>query len=715
MARKLPPDFDPERYGAEHPDVALSGLTPADHYLLFGPILGRQFTPRRGRSVADASGHVQPKPQAPKPEPPKQDQPRGGEQAGPKAAAANEVARSADGKPKSKPVQRRGEDKPPPATEQPKAIIDRPADFEAEQSLVRPAPPRPGADPDGRFALSDLARELLPEASAGLVAYRRIFDRERSESVVGLGAALLIDGAAKIENAWLTADGVLRLMIADHGGVADGWAIRAYQASPADPEQLHLLQPGALLPKRGPALVEFETQNQLMPLLLELSDAEGRIKEIALMAFPSLLPGGLHNAELRALQSMPNPMEAFWVTSELFLRELIGGPDAPDLSIGRLTPAGPDKDDGAVGPWLDSVLGFRRSDAGSNSLERSGGGVELKLPHDCVPAIGTIVSRSLSGLGTGPYLVADVEGFRPRWSVVLPAGWDAEGSAPVLAGGPGTDAPSVHLAIALRAARLPALPTAAAAKKRRAKRKISVLLDANDPDRARAVIATLQSLIGPGVDLLVRVAGGENAFEPPIEGAWKRFHGDLEAAASKAKHDLLLTISDRVDLGDGQVLETLAAMLEHQSVASASCVLLRELSFKKQKVLQPASGGLFPAGVSFAAAPALTFAELDALEALPDATYPVVANTFLLTLWRRSALAGLSKPPRPLPASAADVQIGLALAERGLISLCTTKVSARLLGDYTPRDAIDPIGQSRLTPHDWQQLLGRVTLLRQLF
>jgi hypothetical protein len=103
------------------------------------------------------------------------------------------------------------------------------------------------------------------------------------------------------------------------------------------------------------------------------------------------------------------------------------------------------------------------------------------------------------------------------------------------------------------------------------------------------------------------------------------------------------------------------------------------------------------------------------LEALPDSIYPVVANTLHLTLWRRNALAGLPKPARPLPASATHIQIGLALAERGLVSLCTTRVSARLHGDYAPRDAIDPIGQSRLTPSDWQQLLGRVTLLRQLF
>jgi hypothetical protein len=703
MARKLPVDFDPEGYRANYPDVALSGLTPAEHYLRFGRMMGRRFTPTGERPLAATPEQVQSVPEAPRAE----------EKAELKPAPAKDVAPPKDEKPKPKPVDPGSDGKPQPPQPRPKQIIDRPADFEPEQAIVRPAPPKAGADKEGRLSLATLAKEA-PEAS-GLAAYRRMFGLKESGSVVWLGAAQLLDGAARIENAWLTADGILRLMIADHAGDAAGWAIRAYQPDQADPAQLHLLGPAALLPQRGPALVECQVENQLMPLLLELSDAEGAIKEIALMPFPSLLPGGLHNAELRALQSGPNPMEAFWVTSDLYLRELVGGPDATDLSVSRITRAGSGAPNDAIDQWLRAVFGFRTSDADGNSLERSGGGAELKLPADCIPTIGSLVSRSLSGSGTGPWLVTDSESLRPRWSVVLPASWDADGSAPVLVAAAGDEAPSVHLAIALRAPPVPALPTAPAPKKRRSTRKISVLLDAADPDRSHAAIAALSSAIGSGIDLLVRLPPHWNDFEAAIDSAWKRVDRDLQTAAAQAKHELLLTISDRVELADGAVLDTLATLLQGEGVASASCVLLREVSLKKQKVLQPATGGLFPAGVSFASAPSLTFAEPDVLEALPDAVYPVVANSFHLTLWRRSALASLPSPLRPLPASAADIHIGLALAERGLFSLCTTKVSAKLTGEYTPRDAIDPIGQSRLAPSDWQQLLGRVTLLRQLF
>jgi hypothetical protein len=435
--------------------------------------------------------------------------------------------------------------------------------------------------------------------------------------------------------------------------------------------------------------VEFELKSRLMPLLVELSDASGAGQELALLPFPSLLPGGMHNAELRALQSEANPMQAFWALSGLLLRELVAEPGGPDFSIGRISGSLT----GEVRDWLAAVFGFERSEAGA--LSRNSGSAALSLPSDCIPTIGALASRSLEGGGTGPYLVADSDTFRSRWSVVPPHGWGAEGRAPMIEGAAADAAPSLHLAIALRPTPAPKLSGGEAPKEARADRRISVLLDASDPQRSDGAAAALRSLLGAHVDL--------------ITGS------DLRAASAQAKHDLLLTISDKVDLGDGAVLDTLAEMLSAQQVASASCLLLREVSLKKQKVLQPATGGLFPAGVSFATAPSLTFAEPDVLQALRDATYPVVANTLHLTLWRTSALADLPRPSRPLPASAQDIEVGLALAERGFISLCTTKVSARLGGDYSPRDAIDPIGQSRLDPGDWQQLLRRVMLLRQLF
>ncbi len=693
MARKIPADFDPERYRAEYPDVALSGLEPAEHYLLFGRIMGRRSAPARELPVTPApeSTKAKPEPTKAKPDPPEPNETR---------PAENPLA------PK----------------ERPKPIIDRPADFEPEQTLIRPAPPKPGADKNGRFALARLAEEVAADAGHGLGAFRRMFgiDAAKNAPAIGLGAAQILRGPARVENAWLTADGVLRLMIADYGGETGGWTVRAYDADAAEPAQLQLLGPGASLPERGPVLVEFQLRHRLMPLLLEIANGSGAVKEVALLPFPSLLPGGHHNAELRALQSEANPMDAFWSLSDLLLRELVGEPNSSELSIGRLSrfqdaEAATSALDGDIEQWLTAVFGFQRSEGDGKSLARRNGAADLLLPSDCIPTISSLVSRSLSGRGTGPYLVADSETLRPRWSVVLPAAWDAKGTAPVVRPSGRDGAPSVHVAIALRAPPAPSLSTGSARKKSRARRKLSVLLDATHPDRSKAAVAALRTAIGSELDLLVRVSGEEASFRSVIDGAWKVVDEDLPGVAAQAKHDQLLTITDQVDLSDGSVLDTLAGMLKNKKVASASCLLLREVLLKKQKVLQPATGGLFPAGVSFATSPSLTFAEPDVQQALPDLTYPVVANTLQLTLWRTSALASLPRPSRPLPASASDISIGLALAERGLVSLCTTKVSARLNGDYEPRDAIDPIGQSRLSPQDWQQLLGCVTLLRQMF
>lgn len=691
MASKLPPDFDPDRYCAEYPDVALSGMTPVDHYLLFGRIMGRRLTRSRERPIAPAPVEAEPDqahfPVTPAPKPPKT-------------------------KPKAtKPAEPRADEKPQPPKQRAKPIIDRPADFEPEQALIRPAPPRLGADEHGSIALGTLAEGLSRAVSKGLAAYERMFGLGKGDSAFGLGATQLLDGPTRLENAWLTGDSVLRLMITDHDRQADGWAVRAYQAAPAEPAQLQLLAPGAVLPKCAPALVEFKLRDRLMPLLVELAGDGGGVRGLALLPFPSLLPGGLHNAELRALQSGASPIDAFWSLSDLLLRELIGDARPAEFSIGRLSHPSEETRAGEIEQWLSALLGFQRFEDGKTLMRP--GGAELQLPPNCIPTIGGLVSRSLDAHGTSPYLVSDSETFRPRWSVVLPATWDAQGRAPVLTGARRNAAPPVHLGIALSTPPAPSL-AAVPARKDRAARKLSVLLDATDPERSKDAVAALRSTLGPDLDLSLHLRGEEAAFRATIDGGWT-LNADLQSAAASAKHDLLLTISDQVDLGDNLVLDTLTAMLEDEKVASASCVLLREVSLKKQKVLQPATGGLFPAGVSFATSPSLSFAEPDVLEALPETTYPVAANTLLLTLWRAGALASLPRSTRPLPENALDIHLGLALAERGLVSLCTTKVSARLNGDYTPRDAIDPIGQSRLAPQDWQQLLGRVTLLRQLF
>jgi hypothetical protein len=195
-------------------------------------------------------------------------------------------------------------------------------------------------------------------------------------------------------------------------------------------------------------------------------------------------------------------------------------------------------------------------------------------------------------------------------------------------------------------------------------------------------------------------------------------HGmpDLGEIARGTKHDLILTLDDRVRLTDTAAIAALCRFLQtDQSIASASCVLLGRAVLKKQTVLQPGSGGLFPGCLSFASSPRLSFFEPDVLQPLSRLAYPVVANTLLLTIWRRSALAGLAPLAGPVPKTSADIKLGLDLMEAGYRNICTSEVTAAVCEPYARRDVIDPVGSAYLQPDRWEEVLGRVTVLRELF
>jgi hypothetical protein len=705
MPGKLPDNFDPKRYLDAYPDVALTGMDPAQHYLRFGKLMGR--------SPNGNAGALSPERAAPKPPKP----PQQSEKA-PRPSATAE---------------------PDGAEEKPPTIIDRPADFDPQEVIPAPAPPKTGGDENGVFTLDTLGTGL--EIGGGAIAaYARIFDpgaRAQPPAPQFLGQRPFVGGMTRIENAWFAGESRVRLMIsgADQSeGEASHWALRAYQADPASPGDLRLAGAGLRLPATGPAFHELELLNPLMPLLLEIENMGDGGRSIALMPFPSLLPGGLHSVELRALQAEPNPMDAFWSLSELLLSEFFGPPDASLRSITAVRDSDGGHQDAGLADlpaWLTCVFGI------SNSAGKRSGGITLELPADCVPTISALVSRRL-GTGSrsiGPFLVAEPASYRPRWSVVLPADWDAGPNVPAIEGkgaarGTTTESrqPPVHLAIALRPAPEASLPrrdnATEAAKARRGGLKLTVVLDTSDAKRTGAVASSLQSATAArGLELLVRMPDANVSVRETLNetlgvDGWAPIAANLRLPeiASNARHERLLTISDRVVLDDPRVLKGLAALLrDDDKAASASCVLLAEASIKKQAVLQPASGGLFPTGVSFATSPSLTFGEPDVLQALPDLTYPVVANRFQLTMWRKEALAQLPRTTPFLPPDAEDIYVGLALLKAGFRNLCTTKQSARLSGRHARRDVIDPVGQPWIHPQDWEQLLARVTLLRQLF
>jgi hypothetical protein len=736
MAGRVPEDFNADWYQATYPDVALSGLRPQEHYRRFGRLMGRSPN-GAAASRAEEAEAASPAPS----------------DAGPLAAVETEAAGQ---------VVELSPEGP--------AIIDRPADFDAAHVLPTTAPPRQGRDGNERISIETMAEgpfqpgDMRARGLDALASYARLFglpdtaEEPDLELRVSCGAEEFQAGEARIENAWFADRSTLRLMLAggtNTGAAASSLIIRAYQASPASPNDLSPLGEGIQLPAVGPVFLDLLLLHPFMPLLLELSDTEGKTRGIALMPFPSLLPGAVHWAELKAQQTEANPMDDFWSLSEALLKEAVGGRGWPRRSIGSIAVDRGSTESAVslssdVQEWLAAVFQLNleaRSvdpDNAANisrlSLHGPSAGLELSLPPDCMPTIGVLVSRRL-GPGDrqlAPYLVAEADSHRPRWSVLLPSTSQTCTNVPILrshspqTGQAGEErggaAGRCHIAIALRrpapaiASRWEEEPTIAADDGGAV--QLSVVLEASDGSRAGALLSSLRKVArGAPIEFLVKLPSNEDGLVSELnrncgEGGWSAISPDtdLRDVAETAQNETLLVISDQVRLEDPAALGFLCALLEGDgSIGSVSCLLKGEKVIKKLAVLQPVSAGIFPSGVSFSTAPHLSFAEPDVFDALPELTYPVVANTLLMTLFRRRALAALPRPSAPVPPTALDIRIGLDLMDAGFGNWCTTKVSALLCGPHQRRDSIDPFGGVYVEPRRWADLLERVSLIRELF
>lgn len=716
MSDKLPAGFDAEWYRSTYPDVDLTEMDPNEHFLRLGRALGRPACAEKSDAIA------------------------------------------------------------PTASRQDSLLDD------LRLSL--------GNVDFGPFPNRDLREQL----SATLASYAYMMKMQTALNPAGkacCGGGLFRRGETEIKNAWFVTRNTLRLMISGPSGLEEdapsaapaGWTLQAYQGDFGAPGVASRLGGRFQLPDEGPIFCDIELMQPLAPFLLELSDSAGVVRDLALFPFPSLLPGGLHGTELKALQAETNPMVAFWSLSEALLEEYIGASEKGGRSIVDLTVVldgasgaepvfSPDVQEWLVGLFglrLHGVISAKRpSEAGETTLQESleklealpealrvqkleaspAEGLRLCLPGDCMPTVRALVSRRLmaESCDATSYLVAEAGSFRPRWSVSLPVDLsEAAVSVPRLERlGPPPNPVSevcpmpIHLAIAFRsmpdtrAARMlmPVAPDAPAGAENQAREKlsaVSLLLDVSDEARTEAFLRGLAGLQKP--EILIRAAARPSC--PPVISAKMRAVLDrlcadtgwheipagtsLHEVARQARHDLLLVASDQVTLYDPSALPGLIQMLGAPSVAAASCLLLNEVVVKKHALLQPATAGLFPSGVSFYSSPRLWFSEPDVLEALPDMTYPVVANTQLFTLFRRDALASLPLPSGPVPATAEDIQIGLDLMGAGWRSLCTTRYRAGLAGGYQRRDVIDPVGGAYLQPRGWEEILNSVTVLRELF
>jgi len=423
----------------------------------------------------------------------------------------------------------------------------------------------------------------------------------------------------------------------------------------------------------------------------------------------------------------------------------------------RVRPApGTDTGSAAALTW-----GLTRADVTAAGDTAAPDGLTLQLPADCLPTLSALTTRRLrlpagQSRAAGPFLVADAVSGRPRWSVSLPMSRspaDQGADLPILVSTVGTEtkpeaedgaerAPHwlapLHLAVRLTAdapandavtlmPRAPDVPHSAGTGA-----AMSVVLRATDPDRTQSCLDALagqadmrlaellichDDTLAPGAVDTLRKLGrtvcpdGCSLLAQPSGLAFDpRRIADLMSGA-----DLCL-IRDDVILYDLRTLAVLHGILAADpAVATVSCALLHEETVNGTARLQLATAGMFPSHVSLISAPRLGVTEPDCLDALPRATYPVLANAFGLCVLRRAAVEGMETPPGGRPGDAlADLHFGLALAAAGWRNLCTTRIRAGTARRPQRRDEIDPFGLAAVLPARWDRLLSDITVLQEL-
>ncbi|MBP1805036.1 hypothetical protein [Rubellimicrobium aerolatum] len=739
--------IDARWYRAAHPDVDLLEMDPAEHYERIGRLLGRR----------------------PRPEPSTLDRPL--------ADLAIAVAA----------LPRAAADAPPGTLGDPSSapIIDAPAEAENQVSSVPAHGVEPWTGESLRVNGTEVARPADDEALAWpvLAAFCRLhgLDPAAACEVQAGGVARpdrLHDMAGTtplpspmaprgLGDLWFSSSHGLVLSFDDPDGPGKGAAVRLFQIDPRLGDAVVQVGGQALAPQ-GPTFVEAVLRNPLMPLLVEVSDAGGATRELALLAFPSLARGGLHAAELAALAEGDGGMDTVWAYAAARLAERLAA--GPSGQLGRLAvtiegATGAEAIFSAeVGAWLrlfglapEPAQGAQPQDlsrlrAMLPSADDGAGAAQgpmLVLPADAIPTVAAL-TRPLDAVGgegatLAPFVVAERVSNRPLWSVAPPrdAMEDLAGlqpgawHPPLLAGGEGLGLP---LAVVQRDTRaqshvellLPSSPDRPALSAPPGPGPVSgavtCVLVVTEVAAARTFLETLAGQ-AERPDLRVALVAGAREAEALDEtlhrlfpAAHRRLDGgrlpDAARLLDVSEGRPLLLAEDRVLLHDPRTLATLRAMLAGGRVASAACVALHEEVGRKGTTLRPESGGFFPSRIGFVGGPHLVFDQPDVLGALPRATYPVAANAFAATLvepWAlEAALPRLAAWSGPAGAPLDPLAFGLATVAEGWRHLCTSTVRVATTRPRRRADRTDPALLRAVAPARWEDLLARVTVAREL-
>jgi glycosyltransferase involved in cell wall biosynthesis/GT2 family glycosyltransferase len=406
-----------------------------------------------------------------------------------------------------------------------------------------------------------------------------------------------------------------------------------------------------------------------------------------------------------------DPAVAFWLTHGLGipLRCDVAGTSFADL-------------DGALSSY--AAEHFARYEP---SYPRGGRG-RLILPAGAIPTIASVVSRRLcvpAERQPGAHIVVEAATSKRRWLLTYPGVTSSQHNifvryaanhAPVLTAIEDSNfdspAPGVPLAILYRdigGARpveklfpVPKDKPKIILQDKASAHLISIILFLRNPEDANE--AVLASIAGQNTTAdceIVVVINKRNNYGlqqlrrrideltpahfkiVDIEDAVNR-SAALNRAAVVAAGDAFLVVDSSVVLHDYRTAETLAALAMCDGVGTVGCMLLQQ---SPPAYSPPAfkSAGYFPGRVDFSVAPHLALTEYDCSDILPNAIYPVAANSsfcFAIASDRWKEVGGLDdKHFRDLHA---EIDLAARLVVAGKINLCTTLLSA-YIGDPPAR------------------------------
>lgn len=403
----------------------------------------------------------------------------------------------------------------------------------------------------------------------------------------------------------------------------------------------------------------------LLPLLLVQRDGDGIGRDASVLVFPSLLPGGLHSCEARALRGAASSRTD--IGRLLAMRHL----DGRDLRIGGLRGDVPP----AVAQWFDTVFG-----------DREGPRLELgegTLP--CIAALTAVLEPPTDEMATG-WIATATDGTACA-VIAMPL---TAGNAPAKLD------PAAALSVPLAIAH----PLRASVR--------TAVIDLNDAggvtviiDRTRMVDVTplLESIAGQDGVAAVDIVLLGNAPSPPVPdkiagrvrvGEWPDETGGV-----------VIRVDAAVRLSDPKTLGMLATLLARPDIAAASCAQTTTgragLGF----------GGYSPVSLTLAGRPGVVVREV----ALPLGTFepplPMLALSPRLIATRREAAAGL----RDCDGPDAALLFGIRAIEAGRVNLLATEILATTVLAPDLSERVDPISPGELTPERIAALVDRIAVV----